>query len=153
MFRTTLTKALLFLGIFGGIVVVDQILKSWIVRNVVPGEMIGNDWLNLSFHQNEGIAFGIPFAEQYLYVLIAVVLVILFVFYRKSFTRNYIVISMAVVSGGALSNLSDRIFRGAVVDYIGVFYWPFFNLADVAITAGVLMLAIDEIWGKGKKKT
>jgi signal peptidase II len=49
---------------------------------------------------------------------------------------------LALILGGALGNLADRIFRGQVVDYLDVHFWPVFNLADIALTVGVVWFGV-----------
>ena len=51
-------------------------------------------------------------------------------------------VALGLIVGGALGNLIDRIFRGPVVDYIEIWFWPVFNVADLAIVAGVIMMII-----------
>ncbi|EKD49754.1 MAG: hypothetical protein ACD_63C00057G0003 [uncultured bacterium] len=91
---------------------------------------------------NKGIAFGIPVGGALLYVFLVVVFVILLVLYIK-YLRNDKVISVAalgMVIGGALGNIVDRIRFGYVVDYVDFHVFPIFNLADLFIVIGILIL-------------
>lgn len=131
------------------VVLSDQLAKYMVVTHVGLQEIIGSRYFNVTYYKNTGIAFGIPFPEGLLLGLIITLLVVLVWYYRKS--RSVVVfLSLSLIIGGALSNLIDRIFRGAVIDYISVFVWPTFNLADVSITLGVLILALHE-FGKRDK--
>lgn len=97
--------------------------------------------LNFGLVRNSGIAFGIPF-KSFLQVFIICLIFILIIMFFKS-DDNYMKISMLFVLLGALSNLWDRLFVKAVIDYIRI--WPvnlYFNIADMMITMGVVMIIL-----------
>ena len=64
--------------------------------------------------------------------------------------KRWLLTALALVLGGAIGNLVDRLYLGYVIDFIEVYYskyyWPAFNIADSAITVGAIMLIIDAIW-------
>lgn len=100
--------------------------------------------LTLTHMRNRGIAFsllgGIP-----LLVPAAIALTLLFLlFYNKArwSRRPETQAALALLCGGAIGNLIDRLRLGAVIDYIGVATWPVFNLADAAVTAGAALLLL-----------
>lgn len=150
---------LLFIG--GGIIVLDQLTKLLILQylplhsslEIIPG------FFNLVHVRNPGGAFSI-FAgansalRQGLFMGLTVFIVIVLLFaYRKlrpedRWTRT----SYALIVGGALGNLVDRLRFGEVIDfldcYVGAYHWPAFNAADSAITAGALMLVVTLLRGK-----
>ena len=132
--------------------ILDQGIKRFVEKNLEVNGIIGSRLLNVSHFKNKGIAFSIPFQVEILYLLIFVLLVVLFWYYRKNLRQTFVLVCLGLILGGALSNVFDRIIRGGVLDYIGVLIWPTFNLADVAITLGVGLLFIKEITSSQKKK-
>jgi signal peptidase II len=101
---------------------------------------------------NKNIAWNIqlPPAIFYLvWLLIIVTLVCLFVKTKFYFQQFFIVL----VFSGAISNMIDRVRLGCVIDYIDLKFWPVFNLADVYITFGVIMLVINLIKNKSREVT
>ena len=128
----------------------DQASKLWILNNfalydswvIVPG------FFNLTFLRNTDVAFGMLAGQpawwrQLFFVgVAAIALVVILVMHRKLGQKNrWYSVSLAMIGGGALGNLIDRLLYGSVVDfldvYIGRHHWPAFNVADSAITVGV----------------
>ncbi|MDO8669541.1 MAG: signal peptidase II [Candidatus Buchananbacteria bacterium] len=110
-------------------------------------------WLKLKLAVNPGIAFGL-FLNYYLilflyFVIIAILIYFLVYHYRRK--NSLSVMGLAIIILGAFSNLLDRIFFGAVVDYIDLKYYTVFNLADVMIVLGIAILIV-VIW-KDKNKS
>lgn len=89
---------------------------------------------------NTGIAFGFLQGNNILLSAISIAVAALIIFYRKKLKQGLESAAAALILGGALSNLMDRIFRGAVVDYISIKGVPTFNLADAALTAGAALI-------------
>ena len=133
----------------------DRISKIYVIRlskNSSDIELFSSKFLNISLIWNEGIAFGIfSSIHGYWYnlltiaiVLIAIVILIMSI--RQDGAQKYFLL---IVFGGALGNLYDRIFFKAVPDFIdlhvGDFHWFIFNIADIFITFGVIMLILCEI--------
>ncbi len=100
-------------------------------------------WFKMDFIENTGIAFGIPFGGLGQIIMSILILIILAIYAIRELDFNKVSVKIfsALILGGALGNLYDRIFLGAVRDFIGIGPWPLFNIADMAITVGVLMLA------------
>ncbi|HMI81112.1 MAG TPA: signal peptidase II [Solirubrobacterales bacterium] len=124
--------------------VVDQVAKSAIESNLVPGEhveVLGP--LQLTLSHNRGVAFGLAGGAGIglVAVTLAALGLIVYLFARDPGRRGMWAAS-GLVAGGALSNLADRVFAGAVTDYIDLGSWPTFNVADIAITCGVVLLAV-----------
>ncbi len=128
----------------------DQITKEIIRNNVEIGEriqLIGNNVL-ITHVENDGIAFGLKFPGiQYLsYIAFFVVLWLLISHIKQEKPRisNYIAFSLIIA--GAIGNLFDRFIHGSVTDMIMVgikgHYWPIFNIADSAVTVGVVIFLI-----------
>jgi signal peptidase II len=125
-----------------GTVAADQAAKA-IVRSTIErgGEVdlvLGIQLVNV---RNRGIAFGLFADGGVLLVLFAVAaLAALLVFFARHRDRPLVWLPTGLLIGGATGNLIDRTAEGAVTDFIDFPYWPAFNLADVAITFGVLTL-------------
>jgi signal peptidase II len=125
-------------------VALDQAAKALVEANLVPGEhveVLGP--LELTLAHNEGVSFGLASGGGV--ALIALTLVALGfvgVLFARNPARPGAWIAVGLLAGGALGNLIDRVRAGAVTDYIDILSWPPFNLADVAITLGVVVLAL-----------
>lgn len=138
-------RAWRFAGALCGLVVVaDQAAKALVERNLVPGEdvaVLGP--IELTLAHNTGIAFGLAGGGgAKLILLTALALgVVAYVFSRDP-TRPGLWVAAGLLAGGALGNLADRVRADAVTDYVQIGSWPAFNLADVAVTAGVVVLAL-----------
>ena len=124
------------------IVAADQVAKAVVEAQLTVGEeveVLGP--LSLTLAHNRGVAFGLAGGAGAPLILVALAAlgVVGYLFSRDP-TRPGMWIAAGLLAGGAIGNLSDRIFSDAVTDYIDVSPWPPFNLADVAITFGVLFL-------------
>ena len=127
----------------GFVVVLDQASKAAIEANLVPNEKVeALGPMTLTSSHNTGVAFGIAGGggAAVIAATMAALALILYLFWREP-SRPGMWIAVGLLAGGALGNLADRIRDGAVTDFIDLPAWPAFNLADMAITAGVLMLA------------
>ena len=137
-------------------ILLDQITK-WAVLKTIPlygSRPVIEGFFNLVHVRNRGIAFGImntPGGSQItIYLLTLVTLVAIFLlflwFSRLGAEERKTTFGLALVIGGALGNLIDRIRMGEVVDFldvhVGTFHWPAFNVADSAISVGVFWLAL-----------
>jgi signal peptidase II len=128
----------------GLVVAADQAAKAAVEANLVPGqrvEVLGP--LDLTLAHNEGVAFGLAggAGAGLVLVTVAALAVIGLLFVRNS-TRPGMWVAVGLLAGGALGNLADRLRADAVTDYIDVASWPPFNLADVAITCGVVLIVL-----------
>lgn len=130
-------------GALAGLVVAaDQATKALAEAQIAPGEEIDVlGPLGLTLTHNEGVAFGIAGGAGVPLVLFTLVAlgVIAYVFSRAP-TRKGMWVAVGLLAGGALGNLADRVRSDAVTDFIDLPPWPPFNLADVSITAGVILL-------------
>jgi len=138
------TRAWALAGALCAVVVgADQAAKAAIEANLTTGEQVDLlGPLGLTLSHNRGIAFGLAGGAGAPLIAIAVVAlgVIGYLFARDP-TRPGMWVAAGLLAGGAIGNLLDRIASDAVTDYIDLGAWPAFNLADVAITGGVLLLA------------
>jgi signal peptidase II len=126
----------------GLVVAVDQGAKAAIEANLVPGQdvdVLGP--LGLTLAHNSGVAFGLAGGAGVRLVLFTVVaLAVIVSLFARNPTRPGMWIATGMLAGGALGNLADRIRADAVTDFVRLPPWPPFNLADVSITFGVLLL-------------
>ncbi len=143
-------RAATLLGIAGGVLALDQWTKhlatAWLAGRP-PVQLIG-DLLQLTYALNSGVAFSLGAGTRFPFYLfsIAAAVVILWLFARGRVPRTSQQIALALVLGGALGNLVDRISTGLVVDFIemgvGRFRWPVFNVADSAVSIGVVLFIL-----------
>ena len=123
-------------------VAVDQAVKALVRMTIERGDgidlILGIELVNV---RNRGIAFGMFSGGGILLVLFAVAaLIALLVFFARHRDRPLVWLPTGLLIGGATGNLIDRTREGEVTDWFDLPYWPAFNLADVAITFGVLTL-------------
>lgn len=127
----------------GLVVILDQTAKALIEANLVVGQdvaVVGP--LDLTLSHNSGVAFGLASGGGTRLVIVTVIaLAVVGYLFSRDPTRPGMWVAAGLLAGGALGNLADRIRVDAVTDYIAIGSWPAFNLADVAVTAGVLLLA------------
>jgi signal peptidase II len=159
-------KRNLIIFILGAIavIVLDQITKDIVSEKLFMygSHKVIDGFFNLVYVMNPGAAFGFlagaPEIFRYLFFISVTVLAILLIIYyiiKSKQETLLIVISFALIFGGAVGNLIDRIRFGAVVDffdfYIGTWHWPAFNVADSAISVGAVLM----IWEMlvSRKKT
>jgi signal peptidase II len=125
-----------------GTVALDQASKAIVRSSIERGDhvdlILGIDLANV---RNDGIAFGLFAGGGALLAVFAVAaLAALLVFFVHNRDRRLVWLPTGLLLGGAAGNLIDRIRDGAVTDFVDVSWWPAFNVADVAITFGVLTL-------------
>ena len=139
------------------LIVIDQIIKEIVVRNkivIMSSEKIG-------YIQNFGGAFGVGGNSTIFIILVNIVvlgIIIKFVYSQKDRIDIKALTSFTLILAGGFSNLIDRIFRGFVIDYIDItkyIRFPLFNIADVFVVVGWVMLLISIIiyWYKEVKIT
>jgi len=146
-------NTVLFGGIAGGIVLADIVTKAVavaaLVPRYVPRQVVG-DWVQFRLVYNQGAAFGISvgsFSRPVFIILTVVAVGILFRMFRATADGDVVrTTALAMVVGGAIGNLIDRL-RSAqgVVDFldvgVGAHRWPTFNVADMGVSVGALLLA------------
>lgn len=123
----------------------DQAIKFFVVNSLAVGEsapLIGN-FLKVTHLRNTGAAFSL-FTGYSTWLAIFGLLISLFVFYlhfRLPRQRVIWQFALGALLGGSIGNLIDRFLRGYVIDYLALPFWPVFNLADIMINCGVIILA------------
>lgn len=158
------------------VVLIDQITKITVLQTMYRGQSIPliGDWLKLTFTENPGMAFGITFGPPGMVTIFSIIATLLIIFYLYTVRKGYMPYraSLALILGGAIGNIIDRVFyaaifnegplfQGHVVDFIHVNVWrgyipdaiPFFggnymalfpiwNVADMAIVLGVVGILV-----------
>ena len=120
---------------------------------LVPG------FLDLVHVENTGVAFGLFAAGSSTVGVLGLTLLgmialglVLYYFWRTPETNRVVLVSLALILGGAVGNLIDRVMSGSVTDfidaYVGTHHWPTFNAADSAITVGIVLLSIDALFAR-----
>jgi len=135
--------------------VLDQLAKAAIARWMEFGQSIPESgFVHLTYTTNTGGAFGL-FPNQSLTLIIASFLAVgvLLLFYGSRARHNpWVRLSIGLQLGGAIGNLTDRLVRGYVVDFMHVGPWPVFNLADSAIVVGLILLMAIFLTDTGRPK-
>jgi signal peptidase II len=143
--RGPAARAWCLAGALCGIVVIaDQAAKAAVEAHVTIGEKIDVlGPLRLTLSHNRGVAFGLAggAGASLVLVTLAALGVVGYLFARNP-TRPGMWVAAGLLAGGALGNLADRIRVERVTDYVDLPPWPPFNLADLAITCGVILLVV-----------
>ena len=139
----------------------DRISKFYIIlksETNLSSSLFTSKFLNINLIWNEGIAFGLfSFNENYLYnlltiLIVIVIFIILIMIIKSEGFKRY---ALSMIFGGAVGNLYDRIFYSAVPDFIDFhikdFHWFIFNVADIFITIGVIIMILSEFRGNELK--
>lgn len=147
-------ERILLIAVAALVLALDQATKTWVVRNLPLGQSRElAEWLtpvlSLTHVTNTGVAFGLlQGLGDFLMVVAFLTIALILVFSRNLPPDQWLLhFAMGLQLGGALGNLTDRIFRGAVVDFIDLnfwplHHWPIFNLADASIVLGVGLLVL-----------
>jgi len=127
------------------VLVLDQAIKVAVRGSLQPGderEVLGSV-VELTYVRNTGVAFGQLSGNGVLVaVLVAAAVAGLLWYFFTHLGTPWIWLPAGMVVGGALGNLVDRVGEGAVTDYVKLPHWPAFNLADLSITAGVILMVL-----------
>lgn len=145
-------KFLIAILVFSAVFLADRFSKSMILKHLGKGcsiEVIPGI-LNITVTENTGIAFGL-YKGFSVFLSIAGFLgfFLLFVLYPEIKSARLFPWFVGLILGGAVSNFVDRLLKGSVIDFIDVPFFSIFNLADVAITAGVLLMVYELLNPKG----
>lgn len=125
----------------------DQVTKALVVWKI-EGQTIDLGIFDLRVIRNPGAAFGIPGLFPGLFVIVTVVVIVTVLRTLPRTDRLSLVVAYGLVTGGAVGNVADRIFRdpgfpsGRVVDFVDLRWWPVFNVADSGIVIGALLIVL-----------
>ncbi|MDP9412128.1 MAG: signal peptidase II [Actinomycetota bacterium] len=139
----------LALGLAFAVFVVDQGIKALVESSMRVGESVEliPGFLSLTYIKNDGGAFGILGGSQALLLLgsaVSVVVVLWMLLSGEPSTPT--TLGCGLILGGAAGNLLDRLSAGEVTDYVHFSFWYIFNVADAAITTGVVLLLLSVLW-------
>lgn len=136
--------------------VLDQVSKVWILGEMghTPRVIPVTPFFNLVFTLNRGVSFGLFNQDSslgpWLLTLLALTVVVLLGRWLMQVESALLATGLGLIMGGALGNVVDRVRFGAVVDfldvYVGAWHWPAFNVADSAISVGVVLILIDGLF-------
>jgi signal peptidase II len=131
-------------AVAAGIVVLDQATKALVRAEIDPGDRRAVlPGVDLVHTRNTGVAFGfLEGGGALIGAITAVALVALLVFFARHRDRPLAWLPTGLLVGGAIGNVIDRLRGGGVVDFLKLPAWPAFNVADIAITGGVLALLL-----------
>jgi signal peptidase II len=141
------------------VIVADRLTKNWVSRHIPLGGAIPiiPRFLRITHWTNEGAAFSLfadtasPHVVRWALVAftLAAALVILIVLVRLGDHLTLTTVALALILGGALGNVHDRILYGSVIDFIEVhifaYHWPDFNVADSTVVTGACLLLLDSM--------
>lgn len=147
--------------IAGGVVLFDQLTK-FLVMATIPfhtSKPVIGGVVRLTYIKNQGIAFGLLSDSNLPFAFVSIAAMILIVVSLRRLPKDAAAprLAMAAILGGAAGNLIDRVRFGEVVDFIdigiGHLRWPVFNLADVAVTTGVLLFVVGSVLKRDDQPT
>ena len=135
-------------GVIAILIVLDQLVKAYVVQNIALGEI--KSWIpnfvSLTYLQNRGAAFSILQDQQLLFAVITLVVVVGAIWYLHKHMEDsfWMVLGLTLIIAGGLGNFIDRISQGFVVDmfHLDFINFAIFNVADSYLTVGVLVLLL-----------
>ena len=141
----------LFLILTVILVAADQLSKYIALASLKPVGSITfiKGFMDFTFVENRGAAFGILNGARWLFVIITIAVTVIIIYYLakkmpKAKEYKYLPLSLMLILAGAWGNAIDRLIRGYVVDYFEFtfFSWPVFNVADIYVVLGTALLAV-----------
>ena len=142
------------------ILLIDQLSKIILDKVLILGKSIKifDKFLYITKVYNDGISFSLLTGKRYLIIIISIIILIFLYFYMKKFKENKRnIIAFALLIGGLLGNLIDRIIYGYVIDFIDFYIfnynYPIFNIADVCICIGVFILLYSIYLGENNENS
>ena len=141
--------------------ILDQLTKYWVVKEIpfASRQVVIPHFFNLTYVTNTGAAWGILSGRYWLLLTISAAVFFAALWFMQYLTEGWKERYFAVllILSGILGNCIDRLFRGAVVDflqfYIGKFVWPSFNVADSCICIGVFIYILSTLFRPNRKKS
>lgn len=132
------------------IIGIDQLTKKLVVDNMELGESIQviENFLYITSHRNPGAAWGILAGQMWFFYIVTIVVIVGLVVYIQKMAKQHVLLgtALALMLGGAIGNFIDRVLHQEVVDFVHTYIFgynfPIFNVADSALTVGVVLLII-----------
>ncbi|CAN5444724.1 signal peptidase II [soil metagenome] len=159
-----LQKAWVILLVAGVVILLDKLSKDWVRQNIplnsykIPIPSLG-EYFVFEHVNNYGAAFGILQNQSYLFVGIALIVIVAIALYARYLPLEqwFVRVLLGLQLGGAVGNVLDRINQGFVTDFVkmgipGRYYWPNYNIADSSIVLGVLALGAYIMWDDLRKQ-
>lgn len=140
------SKQLIIINIgFFFLFIIDRVSKWWAYNQLSENDPIHFfSILRLELYMNKGVIFSIPLYQPLIYIITIVILSVVITYLYKSY-KNFnkcFIIGFSLIAIGAFSNLLDRINYGVIIDFVNLIFLPIFNLADVLIVIGTVILII-----------
>ncbi len=152
----------IYYGVALIIIALDQWTKWLVLKNMELGERISviDPYLGWLSHRNRGAAWGMLEGQMWLFAIITVTVIvgIIYYFHKHAKGQPLFQLSLMILLGGAVGNFIDRMLRGEVVDFVDVlipifnYDFPIFNVADAALTIGVVLMIIYIIYDEKQQK-
>lgn len=121
----------------------DQLSKLWVMNSLFVGESrpLIDHVLFLTYVHNPGAAFGMMAGRSWLFLICAGLVMAVMIFYNIRYNLSGIVkIAMGLIVGGSMGNFIDRVVFNSVRDFLDLGWWPVFNIADMGIVCGGILL-------------
>lgn len=137
----------LSLAIAGLVVIIDQVIKYFVAMYLPQAGVVTAipHLLDLYYVENRGVAFGMFENMRWIFVALTsvIIVILLYIIIFKKIRSKMFLISSALIIGGGIGNLIDRVLYGYVIDYLQLsFFSPVCNFADYAVTVGTVLLVI-----------
>lgn len=132
-----------FYALAFSVFLIDQIIKVIVNKSMLVCQSIPiiPEVLHLTYIHNWGAAFGLFFGQRTVLIVIGIMVIMLMIYYHYLIgVHDPTQFALALILGGSVGNVTDRVLRGSVIDYVDCRVWPIFNLADVMINIGVLVI-------------
>lgn len=121
------------------VLLLDQLTK-WLVRgHFLLGESydVIEGVFSITYIENKGAAFGLGEGNAFVFVLVAIIVSVVMIYYYKGQEKNFwLSLGASLILSGAWGNLIDRVMKGSVTDMFNFHIWPVFNIADIAVCLG-----------------
>ncbi|GAB3067848.1 signal peptidase II [Virgibacillus ainsalahensis] len=142
------------------IIAIDQLSKWFVVKTMELGEQITviENFFYLTSHRNAGAAWGILQGQMLFFYIVTLIVVIGIIYYMQKYGKNdkFLAIALSFLLGGSIGNFIDRLFHQEVVDFFDFiifnYDFPIFNIADSALTIGVILVIIATIIDETKER-
>lgn len=124
------------------IIAIDQ-LSKFLITQFIPST-VGNEYFAIEITENTGMAFGFNSGntKNIFLSLVVIFIIISFIRNQREQLELKVLVAISMALGGGISNIIDRIFRGGVLDFIKVLFIPNFNIADLCICIGWILIVV-----------